>query len=135
LQEEGLTLSLRDDFQPAIEHPIHFMSLTTEEQMALAERDPSFARIICRCELVTEGEIREALDRGARCLDGLKFRTRAGMGRCQGGFCSSRCMELIADKYDISLTAVTKRGGNSWVARERVDVAPVEGGNRERGWE
>jgi glycerol-3-phosphate dehydrogenase len=131
LQEEGVTLSLRDDFQPAIEHPIHFMCLTTEEQMALAERDPSFARIICRCELVTEGEIREALDRGARCLDGLKFRTRAGMGRCQGGFCSSRCMELIADKYDIPLTAVTKRGGNSWVARERVDGAPVEGGNRE----
>jgi glycerol-3-phosphate dehydrogenase len=125
LQDEGLTLNLRDNFEPAIEHPVHFMSLSTEEQIALAEKDPSFARIVCRCELVTEGEIREALDRGARCLDGLKFRTRAGMGRCQGGFCSGRCMDLIAEKYNIPLTAVTKRGGKSWVAIERTDVATL----------
>jgi glycerol-3-phosphate dehydrogenase len=122
LQDEGLSLSPQDDFEPNIEHPVHFMSLTTAEQMALAELEPSFARIVCRCELVTEGEILEALDRGARCLDGLKFRTRAGMGRCQGGFCSGRCMELIAEKYDIPLTAVTKRGGNSWVACDRDDT-------------
>jgi glycerol-3-phosphate dehydrogenase len=125
LQEEGLALNLRDDFEPAIDHPIHFMSLSTEEQIALAEKEPSFARIICRCELVTEGEIREALNRGARCLDGLKFRTRAGMGRCQGGFCSGRCMELIAEKHNIPLTAVTKRGGNSWVACDRIDPHPT----------
>jgi len=125
LQGEGLSLSWRDDFEPKIDHPIHFMSLSTAEQIALAKKEPSFARIICRCELVTEGEIREALNRGARCLDGLKFRTRAGMGRCQGGFCSGRCMELIAETYDIPLTAVTKRGGNSWVACDRGGAVPT----------
>jgi glycerol-3-phosphate dehydrogenase len=125
LHNAGLTTDRRDDFEPTIPHPIHFISLSTEEQIALADRDPSFARMVCRCELVTEGEIREALDRGARCLDGLKFRTRAGMGRCQGGFCSGRCMELIAEKYDIPLTAVTKRGDASWIACDRVDVAPA----------
>ncbi|MBQ5531240.1 MAG: FAD-dependent oxidoreductase [Kiritimatiellae bacterium] len=63
----------------------------------LVEKDPSFGRIVCRCELVTEGEIRAAIRArvGARTLDGIKRRTRCGMGRCQGGFCTSRLIELL----------------------------------------
>jgi len=66
---------------------------------------------------VTEAEIHEAIDHGARTLDGIKFRTRAGMGRCQGGFCASRCMEILSRRLEIPLGEVTKRGGDSWIVR------------------
>ena len=68
-----------------------------EELAELVERDPSFGRVICRCEEVTEGEIRAAIRArvGARTLDGIKRRTRSGMGRCQGGFCTPRLIEIL----------------------------------------
>jgi glycerol-3-phosphate dehydrogenase len=72
--------------------------------------------------LVTEEEVLAAIDRGAHTLDGIKFRTRAGMGRCQGGFCTSRCMTLLAQAQDVPLTAVTKSGGDSWLILEREEV-------------
>ena len=78
-----------------------------------------------------------AIDRGARTMDGVKFRTRAGMGRCQGGFCAWRVMSLLAAATDVPITAVTKKGGGSWIARdrtdaiERTDVAPRSAGSRE----
>jgi glycerol-3-phosphate dehydrogenase len=109
----------KEDFVPGIDKPIHFASLSTEAQIALAQKDPSYGRIVCRCEFISEGEILDAIRRGARTLDGIKFRTRAGMGRCQGGFCTGRCMELLSQKLDLPLTAITKRGGDSWVARPR----------------
>ncbi len=121
LKEDGLTLSPKDDFNPAIAKPIHFMSLSTEEQIALTEKNPRFGRIACRCEGITEGEIVDAIQRGARTLDGIKFRTRAGMGRCQGGFCSGRCMELIQQQAGIPITQITKRGGESWIVCNRVE--------------
>ncbi|MFP4222047.1 MAG: NAD(P)/FAD-dependent oxidoreductase [Phormidium sp.] len=119
LRDEGLSLTPKDDFIPTIPKPIHFASLSTEEQIALAEKDPSYGRIVCRCEFISEGEIRDAIRRGASTLDGIKFRTRAGMGRCQGGFCTGRCMQLLSEELDLPLTAITKRGGDSWVARPR----------------
>ncbi len=122
LREQGLTLTPKDDFQPSVPKPIHFASLSTEEQIAIAEKDPSYGRIACRCELITEGEIIDAIRRGARTLDGIKFRTRAGMGRCQGGFCTGRCMELISQEAGIPFTKVTKRGGETWVVRDREEV-------------
>lgn len=122
LREQGLTLTPKDDFQPSIPKPIHFASLSTEAQIAIAEKDPSYGRIACRCELITEGEIIDAIRRGARTLDGIKFRTRAGMGRCQGGFCTGRCMELISQETGILFTEVTKRGGETWVVRDREEV-------------
>jgi len=71
--------------------------LPPEELAALVRRDPSFGRIVCRCESVTEGEIRAAIRArvGARTLDGIKRRTRSGMGRCQGGFCTPRLIEIL----------------------------------------
>ena len=81
-------------------------------------KDLLFARVVCRCELVTEAEVQDAIDRGARTLDGIKFRTRAGMGRCQGGFCSSRCMTLLAERGGVPIHAITKRGGGSWIVAE-----------------
>lgn len=121
LQDEGLNLRLKDDFVAAVPRPVRFASLSTREQIALAERDRRHGHIVCRCECVTEGEVVDAIQRGARTLDGIKFRTRAGMGRCQGGFCMPRCMELLSRELRVPVTGITKRGGNSWVVCERAD--------------
>ncbi|MCB9113372.1 MAG: NAD(P)/FAD-dependent oxidoreductase [Caldilineaceae bacterium] len=119
LRDEGLTLVERDDFMPALPRPVHFAALSTMEQIALSLRDPRYRRIVCRCEYVTEGEVLDAIARGAATLDGIKFRTRAGMGRCQGGFCTVRCMELLARSRGMDMASVTKRGRGSWLVYER----------------
>ncbi len=115
----GLELRLRPNGPGQVSRPLHFASQPLEQQRRLAAADPAYGQLVCRCEVVTEAEIHEAIQRGARTLDGLKFRTRAGMGRCQGGFCASRCMEQLARELDVPLAAVTKRGGGSWLVLER----------------
>ena len=119
LRDEGLSLPLKDDWVASNPKPVHFASLSTPEQLKLVERDPRYSRISCRCEYVTEGEILDAIQRGAQTLDGIKFRTRAGMGRCQGGFCTWRCMELLSRELGLPITEITKRGGASWIVCER----------------
>jgi len=121
LRTEGLALVENAEFIAEISAPIHFAALSLADQIDLVARRPAFGRIVCRCEYVTEGEIAAAIARGACSLDGLKFRTRAGMGRCQGGFCLPRCVELLADASGAPMTSVTKRGGNSWIICERED--------------
>jgi glycerol-3-phosphate dehydrogenase len=130
LAAEGLDLQERDDWRPRAEHPVRFAVLSDEEQAELAAADPAFARLVCRCELVTEAEVLAAIDRGARTLDGVKFRTRAGMGRCQGGECTWPCVELLAARRGLPVTAITKRGGDSWLVcdRDDADHAPPSGG-------
>ncbi len=115
LRDEGLSLEEKLDFEPTIEKPVKFDSLPTEEQERLVAEDPAYARMVCRCEGITEKEILDAIHAGARTLDGIKFRTRAGMGRCQGGFCSWRCMELLSRELALPVEQITKRGGGSWV--------------------
>jgi len=127
LADEGLGMDLRDDFDGGIPLPVRFASLPLEEQVRLAEEDPRYARIVCRCEHVSERETVDAIHRGAHTLDGIKFRTRAGMGRCQGGFCTWRCMELLARERGMKLAEITKRGGGSWIVREREDGEREEG--------
>lgn len=89
--------------------------LSKEERIALIKENPSYGNIICRCEMVTEGEIIDAIRRplGAKSLDGVKRRTRAGMGRCQSGFCSPKTMEILARELGVSLSEITKSGGAS----------------------
>jgi glycerol-3-phosphate dehydrogenase len=119
LTSAGLDLSPRADLEPPAPRPVRVSELDLSELEALSFRDRRFAHIVCRCEMVTEGEIAEAISRGARTLDGVKFRTRAGMGRCQGGFCTSRCMQLLSDAHDVPLPEVTKRGPGTWIVCER----------------
>lgn len=90
-------------------------TLTKEEQKALIQEKPAYGNIICRCEMVTEGEIIDAITRplGAKSLDGVKRRTRAGMGRCQAGFCAPRVMEIIARECKMDIAEVTKSGSDS----------------------
>jgi glycerol-3-phosphate dehydrogenase len=127
LAEEGLELVETPTFEPRLPEPVRFALLPTEDQAALAERDPAFAQLVCRCELVTEAEVAAAIDRGARTLDGIKYRSRAGMGRCQGASCLWSCVELLAARRGIAVPDVTKRGGDSWLVRERGDI-PATGG-------
>ena len=89
--------------------------LSMDERNALIMENPAYGNIVCRCEMVTEGEIVDAIKRplGARSLDGVKRRTRAGMGRCQSGFCSPAVMDIIARECGMDLYDVTKSGGGS----------------------
>ena len=123
LRDEGLRLTERDDFVSTIPLPVRFAALPVDEQIRLAGEDPRYGRIVCRCEHVSERETVDAIRRGAHTLDGVKFRTRAGMGRCQGGFCTWRCMELLARERGIPITEITKRGNGSWIVRDREDEA------------
>lgn len=95
----------------------HIAELSMEERKKLIEKNPSYAVVVCRCETVTEGEILDAIRRplGAKTLDGIKRRTRAGMGRCQAGFCTPKTMELIAKEWNMSLEDVVKSGRCSHV--------------------
>ncbi len=118
LRDHGLELVPEKELRP-LPRAVHFASMSTGDQQELAAAHPHFRRIVCRCEFVTEGEIRDAVERGAHSLDGIKFRARAGMGRCQGGFCTARCVEILAEELEVPLSAVTKRGGDSWLVVER----------------
>jgi glycerol-3-phosphate dehydrogenase len=86
-----------------------------EEKNEIIKKDPRYGRIVCRCEGITEGEIVEAIltNPGARDVDGVKRRTRSGMGRCQGGFCSPIVVEILARELGVSIDKITKFGGDS----------------------
>ncbi len=90
-------------------------TLSDEERSNLIKEKPAYGQIICRCEMITEGEIIDAITRplGAKSLDGVKRRTRAGMGRCQAGFCSPKTMEILARERNVSIESITKSGGDS----------------------
>ena len=85
------------------------------ERAALIKENPAYGTVICRCETITEGEIIDAIHRvpGARSVDGVKRRTRAGMGRCQGGFCSPRVLEILSRELGVPMSEITKSGGAS----------------------
>lgn len=87
-------------------------TLPKEAYAQLIREQPAYGNIICRCETVTEGEILDAIHRplGAKSLDGIKRRTRAGMGRCQSGFCCPKVMEILAREYNVSQFEITKSG-------------------------
>ncbi|MDF2908709.1 MAG: dependent oxidoreductase [Herbinix sp.] len=91
-------------------------SSSLEEQKNLINQDPAYANVICRCEMVTEGEILDAIHRplGARTLDGIKRRTRAGSGRCQAGFCLPKTMEILAREWKVDKSSIVKSGEGSY---------------------
>ena len=109
------------DFNPVRVEPVRFRHMSNEERKALIEKNPAYGRIICRCETITEGEIIDAIKApaGARDVDGVKRRTRAGMGRCQGGFCGSKVVEILAKELGVEINEITKSGGKSKILYER----------------
>ncbi|MGE5380457.1 MAG: FAD-dependent oxidoreductase [Methylocystaceae bacterium] len=122
LQLDGMSLRSKTEFNPICPAMHHFKDLSREEQNQLVHSDHRFGLVVCRCETVTEGEIVEAIHRPipALNLDAIKRRTRAGMGRCQGGFCTPRVAAILARETGQPLDAITKNGQGSWlfVARE-----------------
>ena len=105
----------KEDFIARRRDMPHPREMDFASRQDLIARDPAYGQVICRCEGVTEGEIRDAIRRvpGARSLDGVKRRVRAGMGRCQGGFCGPKVMELLSRELHVPITALTKGGGES----------------------
>ena len=108
-------LEEKEDFIATRKGVLNPEDLSMEERKQLIKENPAYGNIICRCEMITEGEIIDAIKRplGARTLDAVKRRTRAGMGRCQSGFCSPRTMEILARELGVDMSEITKTGGDS----------------------
>ena len=114
---DRLELAPNPAFDPIRKAIPKFREMSDAERAAAIAADPDFGKVVCRCETVTEAEIRESIRRpvGARDIDGIKRRTRAGMGRCQAGFCTPRTVEILAEELGISPLQVTKFGGDSQI--------------------
>ena len=120
-----LGLTEKNEFIATRKGILHPETLSLEERNALIKDCPAYGNIICRCEMISEGEILDAIHRplGARSLDGIKRRTRAGMGRCQSGFCSPRTMEILERELSMSMYDVTKNGiGSSFVVGKNKEI-------------
>lgn len=104
-------------FNPIRKNIVKFATATEEERKALIKQDKRYGKIVCRCEYVTEAEIIQAIHAplGAKTVDAIKRRTRAGMGRCQSGFCINRSIEVLAEKLHIPIEEVTKYGGQTHI--------------------
>lgn len=117
LKETDLVFEYKKDFISKRKGVVKLSELTLEEQDRLVKENPLYGNIICRCEKVSEGEILDAINRtlGARSLDGIKRRVRAGMGRCQGGFCAPRVLEILSRELEANINTITKSGKGSEV--------------------
>ncbi|MBR5280910.1 MAG: FAD-dependent oxidoreductase [Clostridia bacterium] len=118
----GLELLANPAFDGTRPDPHFIKKMSDEEKSAYIAEHPAYGRIICRCEMVSEGEIRDAIRRNppAHDVDGVKRRTRSGMGRCQGGFCMPYVMKLIAEENGVPMEQVTKKGKDSNLATGRI---------------
>lgn len=117
LIQKKLALTKKENYVATRKDILNPATLSLEERNALIKKEPAYGTIVCRCESVTEGEILDAIRRrpGARSLDGVKRRVRAGMGRCQGGFCSPKVMDILVRELGIGMEEVTKSGGDSHI--------------------
>jgi len=125
VKKDGVVLKEKPDYDPEIEDVPRFRLLDRFEVDSLIKEDPQYGEIICRCENVTEAEIVAAIRRGHTTLDGIKFYTRARMGRCQGGFCTYRILMILKRETEKSIEEITKRGAESWVLRDTIGDFPI----------
>ena len=120
MMAHDLNLVKKKSFSPTRRGIRKVLELPAQERDALIEADPHYGRMVCQCNHVTEGEIVEAIHRGARTLDGVKFRTRAGFGRCQGGFCTDKILLILARELNVSPNDITLHGGESAILSGKV---------------
>ncbi|MFX1309027.1 MAG: NAD(P)/FAD-dependent oxidoreductase [Promethearchaeota archaeon] len=108
----GVELKIKEDYNPIRPKPERLKDFTKGELDKKIQEDPTWGRIICRCETVPEKEIINAINApvGANTIDGVKFRCRPGMGRCQGGFCRPRVIEILSRELNKPYEEITKRG-------------------------
>jgi len=123
LEQAGLSLELKPGPRHGGSKSVHLFSLPLNEAESLVAEDPASGDIVCRCETVSLREVRDAISVGARTLDGVKFRTRAGAGRCHGSFCTCRVMEVLAEETGRPITDISKRGpGSEMVVEDRANA-------------
>lgn len=129
----GHPIQKNPNWNPKHEEKPVFRRMSREDQDALIQKDPSYGRIICRCEGITEGEILQAIRSSVppTSVDGVKRRTRAGMGRCQGGFCQPRVLEILAREQNRDWTDITLKGEGSRILL--ADNRPFATGKEEQG--
>jgi glycerol-3-phosphate dehydrogenase len=120
LKTGGVQLVEKTEWQPGIPRMERTRDHAPWELDRLVARDPAYAHLVCRCEGVSEAEVVEAIRKGHTTLDGIKYYTRAGMGRCQGGFCTYRIMQLVARETGIPLERITKHGPGSELVLGRI---------------
>lgn len=118
----GLPLTEKKNWDWNRADPFEFKKMTDEEKDTYIRKNPAYGKIVCRCETVSEGEILEAIRTNPKAtdIDGVKRRTRSGMGRCQGGFCVPYVMKLIAREHGIPMEKVTKSGSGSELLTEKL---------------
>lgn len=125
IAKDILNLTEKEEFITTRKGILRPETLTMEERNELMKDCPAYGNIICRCEMISEGEILDAIHRplGARSLDGVKRRTRAGMGRCQAGFCSPRTMEILERELSMSMYDITKNGvGSNFIVGKNKEI-------------
>lgn len=117
---EKLNPEKKDNFISKRKGILNPFTLSKEEFTSLVKEKPEYGKVVCRCESVTEGQIIDAIKRplGAKTIDGIKRRTRAGLGRCQSGFCLPRTLEILAQETGMNITEITKCGENSEFLQE-----------------
>ena len=120
LKTGGLSLREKPDWRPGIPHMERTRDHAPWEIDRLVARDPAYAHMVCRCENVSEAEVVEAVRKGHTTLDGIKYYTRSGMGRCQGGFCTYRIMQIVSRETGLPLDRITKHGPGSEIVRDRI---------------
>ena len=118
---EKLSLPENPNFDPIRKGVPKLKEMEPEQRAEMIRQNPAYGQIICRCEEVSQGEILDAIHGilGAKTLDGVKRRTRAGMGRCQAGFCSPRVMDLLSQELGMDLTQVRKSGKDAQIVLEK----------------
>lgn len=125
LVRDLLNAEEKSDFNPVRYGILDPDTLSLEERNQLIKENPAYGNIICRCEMITEGEILDAIHRplGARSLDEVKRRTRAGMGRCQSGFCSPKVMEILEREVPMPVDQIGKNGvGSEFIVGENKEL-------------
>jgi glycerol-3-phosphate dehydrogenase len=125
VKQTGLVLEEKVDWEPTLPLVPRIRELSPFEADVLVRRDRAYGEIVCRCESISEAEIVAAIRRGHTTMDGIKFYTRAQMGRCQGGFCSYKILKILQRETGLPLEAITKRGGESRLLHGPVGWQPV----------
>ena len=117
LQRMGVDVRINTDFKPVRKGPVRFSEQSDAVKAALIETDPDYGEVICRCEQVTKKEILQAIENplSARSLISIKYRSRAMMGRCQGGYCTQRILQILKDEYGYCPGEIRLGKDGSWV--------------------
>ena len=126
LKKDGLGLTEKPEYDPRLPKSERINEHTPESAAVLMARDPRYGNIVCRCEAVSEAEVVEAIRKGHTTLDAIKFYTRSGMGRCQGGFCTYKILKVLTRETGMPVEEITKRGPGSHVVVGRISPDRIQ---------